>query len=366
MDEALSRAKAYSRAKYYLAIGETILYLGFFLILQLTGLSSSIAQTVSRLSGASYLVLIIYISIIGLLLTVIGFPLEFMSSFKIEHRFGLSKQGLFLWFKDYLKRLIISAILSMIMILILYYFLRVSVSYWWLYVALAYFFLSVVLARIFPIIIIPLFYRLNKMSETPLKERLLFLAKRAGIKVLDIYKIGLGEKTKKANAALCGWGATRRILLSDTLLQAYPDDEIESTLAHELAHYKYRHFWKLNFYNFIFTLLGFAIINAFLQGAVRAGYIRQIYDISIFPALAAVFISYNIILAPLYNYISRRYETEADGAAIKMIKNPAAFAELIERLTLQNLSDPQPPPLIKFFFYDHPPAQERIKACKKK
>lgn len=366
MDEALSKAKAYSRAKYYLVIAETILYIGFFIILQLSGLSSYMAEAASHLARVSYLTFILYISILGLLLTIIDFPLEFLSSFKIEHRFGLSKQDFPSWFNDYIKRLIVSAFLFIIMVVILYYFLRISVSYWWLYVALAYFFLSVVLAKIFPVIIIPLFYKLNKIKDTPLKGRLISLTKKAGVKVLDVYKVGLGEKTKKANAALCGWGATKRILLSDTLLQKYTEDEIESTLAHELAHYKNRHFWKLNLYNFIFTLVGFGIINIFLQRAVRVGYIKQIYDIRVFPILAMLFISYSILITPLYNYISRRYESEADSQALSLMKNPAAFANLIRKLTLQNLSDPQPEPLIKFFFYDHPPAQERIRACNNK
>lgn len=364
MDKGLIKAKAYSRAKYYLAVAEILLSIGFFTILYLSGLSSSIAVAAAGLSNIYFLMLIIYMSAIGLLWILIDFPLSYLGSFKIEHRFSLSKQSFPLWFKDYIKKLVLSAFLFGMMILVLYYFLRAS-GWWWLYVALTYFFISVVLAKIFPIFIIPLFYKLNKISETSLRGKLLSLAEKAGMKVLDVYKIDLGEKTKKANAALCGWGLTKRILLSDTLLQEYTDEEIEATLAHELLHYKRRHFWKLNFYNFIFTLLGFGIINIFLQRAAGGGYIKQIDDLRAFPILAIVFIIYNLAITPLQNYISRRYEAEADYGAINLIKNPGALANLIRKLSLQNLSDPQPSPLIKFFFYDHPPANERIKACHK-
>lgn len=362
MDEALSRAKAYSKTKYGLAIAETILYVGFFIILWLSGLSLRIAGVASQISGVSYLILLIYISIVGLFSLLIDFPLSFLSSFKLEHRFDLSRQSFSSWFKDYIKRLLISSFLFMVMIILLYYFLRVWASYWWLYAGFSYFFLSMVLARIFPVLIIPLFYKLDKVSEAPLKERLLSLAGRAGVRALEVYRIGLGEKTRKANAALCGWGDTKRILLSDTLLQEYTEDEIESTLAHELAHYQLRHFWKLIFYNFIFTLLGFGIINIFLQKTVSAGYISQIYDIRIFPIVAVLFIIYNLITTPLHNYISRRYEAEADSRAVSLTDKPEIFANLIKKLTLQNLSDPQPAMLIKLFFYSHPPASERIAA----
>lgn len=363
MDEVLRKAKAYSKARYGLAAAETILYIVFFITLQLSGLSSQIAGLAFRISGADYLSLLAYIAIVGLFLSLIDFPVAFLSSFKLEHRFGLSRQGFSSWLKDYIKRLLIGSLLFMVMIVLLYYFLRAYAAYWWLYAGLSYFFLSVALAKIFPVIIIPLFYKLDRLCDTSLKERLLSLARKAGVKALEVYKIGLGEKTKKANAALCGWGATKRILLSDTLLQEYTEDEIEATLAHELAHYQRRHFWKLISYNFVFTLMGFGIINLYLQRAVIAGYIKQTHDLRIFPTVAVLFIIYNLLTTPLYNYISRRYEADADKEAVRVTGRPEIFARLIEKLTLQNLSDPQPAKLIKLFFYDHPPSGERIRAC---
>lgn len=359
---AFSKARSYSKIKHNIAIADILLSLAFFILIQISGFSSFLARSVSNISANTYLTASIYIVVIGLFLNILGLPLNFLSSFKIEHRFGLSRQGLASWAKDYAKQIIISGLIYFIFILVIYHFLRVS-HFWWVYTALIYFAFSIVLAKIFPIVIIPLFYRLSEISGSPLKERLISLAERAGAKILSVYKVGLGEKTKKANAALCGLGSTKRILLSDTLIQDYTEDEIEATLAHELAHHQYRHFWKLTFFGFASTLLSFIIADAFLQRAVSAGLIMYMHDISYFPVLALIFITYNVAVTPLLNSISRMYEAEADRVALQLTERPAALASLMKKLTVQNLSDPQPSRIVKFFFYDHPPASERIKMC---
>jgi STE24 endopeptidase len=187
------------------------------------------------------------------------------------------------------------------------------------------------------------------------------LANKAGVKVLDIYNIALSEKTKKANAALCGLGSTKRILISDTLINDYTSDEIETTIGHEIAHYKYRHFWKLSFYNLLFTLIGLGLAAVLLQQMVSFGYIKEAYNIKSLPVLAILYILYSVIITPVMNRISCYYEKEADLAAIGLTNKPQAFIGLINKLTLQNLSDPQPALLIELFFYDHPPAKKRVK-----
>ncbi|MFH1868036.1 MAG: M48 family metallopeptidase [Candidatus Omnitrophota bacterium] len=362
MDEGLKKAKSYSMLKYLIAISGIMLSVIYFITIQLSGFSSFIAASATAITGNVYLLVFIYFIVIGSLLQLISFPLDFLGSFRIEHKFGLSCQNFKSWLSDYLKKAAIGGLIYLILIMLIYYFLRISYL-WWVYVAVIYFAFSVVLAKIFPIFIIPLFYKLTEISETTLKKRLILLADKAGVKILNVYKIGLGEKTKKANAAVCGLGSTKRILLSDTLLQAYTEDEIEAALGHELAHHKYHHFWKLTFFGLALTLLSFVIADALLQRALSAGDIMYMHDVSFFPVLALMFTLYGIATTPLLNYISRMYEKEADREAMHLIENPLALGSLMKKLTIQNMSDPQPGKVIKFFFYDHPPASERIKMC---
>ena len=89
----------------------------------------------------------------------------------------------------------------------------------------------------------PLFYRFRPLDRETLRERLMTLSRRAGVPVLGAFEWGLGEKTTRANAALVGVGQTRRILVSDTLLKDYTDDEIEVILAHEMAHHIHHDIW---------------------------------------------------------------------------------------------------------------------------
>jgi len=362
MDSGSNRVKRYSALKHSITIAETVISLIFFAVLYKSGLSLSLARLVNAISGNFYISLLLYISVLGLSLQLLSFSFDFLGSYKLEHAFGLSRQHIISWLKDYLKKIIIGAVIYMIAVFILYFFLRNSEYFWWLFTAVLYFFLSVILAKVFPVVIIPLFFKLTRLSDTSLRERLISLGKKLEVQILDVYNIALGEKTKKANAAVCGLGSTKRILLSDTLIESYSAQEIEVTLAHELAHHKHHHFWKLTLLNLVITLLGFAFMGLVLARSVAFGQIEGIADMRAFPLLAFVFVAYNFLMSPILNYVSRKYEFEADREAIILTKAPQVFGSLMRKLSGQNLSDPEPSWIMKILFYDHPPVKERIKA----
>ncbi len=360
MDKPTSRAKSYSSSKHILSLYSITLSVVFFSGLIISGGSESAARLSFSVSQNPYLLAIVFIMIVGCLFELILFPLNYTSSFWIEHRFGLSRQSFFSWAMDYIKGLLLSGTLFLVMFLVFYFFLRNSPSLWWLYASIAYFFVSVVLAKVFPILVIPMFYKLTKMSDSALTERLKALAQKAGVKILDIYNIGLGAKTSKANAAVCGVGKSKRILLSDTMLDGYSQAEIELTMAHELSHHKHQHFWKLSFLNFALTALALYLIDLGLSILLSHGVISAKDSVMAFPFIAAIFIMYNFIMLPLGNFVSRRYEAQADKDAISLTGNPHVLSRLMEKLSEQNMSDPSPGWLTKIFFYDHPPASERI------
>ncbi len=364
MDSREDKTKLYSVGKRKIAVSEWVLTILFFTGLFFSGGSEFLISLALMVSQNPYIVAAIYIAIAGSFLQIILLPLDYTASFRMEHDFGLSRQTLSSWLMDYIKKVLFSGLLSMIMILSLYLFLRISPVFWWLYSGVAYFFMSVIIAKIFPQIVIPLFYKLTIITDKLLKERLTKLADSMDIEIVDVYTIGLGAKTSKANAAVCGIGKSKRILLSDTLLENYTPDEIEATLAHELAHHKHMHFWRLNILHFLSILLNLLIINFILDFAISARFISAQYSIEAFPIIAIVFTLYSICSLPILNSISRKYETQADKDAIVITGKPFVFSDLIEKLTLQNLSDPTPGMLAKHFFYDHPPASERIDLIK--
>jgi len=366
LDSRRERAKVYSIEKRRIAVWEWALTLAFFAGLFFSGGSRLLICFGLTVSQNPYILIIIYAAIAGSLIQIILLPLDYTASFRMEHDFGLSRQTILSWFKDYVKKAFFSGLLYIIVIVTLYLFLRISPIFWWLYSSLAYFFMSVILAKIFPQVVIPLFYKLTRITDKTLKEKLMRLADKIGVEILDVYAIGLGAKTSKANAAVCGLGKSKRILLSDTLLESYTPDEIEATLAHELSHYKHQHFWKLSLFNLLSMLLNFLIIKLILDKGVAAGLFSAAYSIDAFPIIVITFILCNICALPFLNLVSRRYETQADKDAVSIIDRPSVFAELIEKLTLQNLADPTPGVVAKNLFYDHPPASERIDFIKAK
>jgi STE24 endopeptidase len=360
VDEKTARAKLYSSQKRKISMAAACISLVYFIVLLHSGASGIVARFSYHIGGNIYLAALIYLMIIGLVNEIITFPFDYAGGFRIEHEYGLSRQVFSSWLMDYIKRLFIGSIVFAVMVLVFYFLIVNFESLWWLYAGIIFFIINVIIAKIFPMLIIPMFYRLTNISDTPLKESIKSLAEKAGVKVLDIYNIGLGEKTSKANAAVCGIGKSKRILLSDTLIQQYSQDEIEATMAHELSHHRHNHFWKLSAFNAISMFLFLFLTDIMLARAAENGFISARHDIAAFPAIAVLFLLFNLAVLPISNFISRAYETQADKDAIKLTGKAYALSALMRKLTTQNLSDPSPSLLVKIFFYSHPPAQERI------
>ena len=363
-DSLNNNAKKYSKIKHNIAIFEIFFTLLVLFAILATGLSRTIADFAISINPNHFISVAFYLVIFGIMFNAVNFPVDYFSGYILEHRFNLSRQNFQSWLKDYFKKLLISGVFYFIAIEALYIFLRNAADSWWLWTAGFYLFFSLVIARIFPVFIIPLFYKLTKLEDENLRQDILRLTKKANIKILDIYRIGLGEKTRKANAALTGVGSSKRVLFSDTLLDNYTSDEIQVTLAHELAHHKHKHFWKLIFFSFISTLFILYLASVIFRIVANDNMNMAISYIGAFPILAFILALFNVILMPVSAAISRYFEYQADREAVGLTKNKNAFVSLMQKLGSQNLSDPEPSKIVELFFYDHPPTLKRIKAVK--
>jgi STE24 endopeptidase len=239
-------------------------------------------------------------------------------------------------------------------------FIRRWPERWWLPAGLVFAVLTVALTNLAPVLVLPLFYRVKPLEREDLRARLLALADRAGARVLGAYEWGLAAKTRKANAALAGLGGTRRILVSDTMLADYSEDEIEVVLAHELAHHVHGDIWKGIAFEALLIVAGFYLAARALGGLSQAAGLRDVTDIAGLPVLvlAAGFVS--LIMSPVANAMSRAFERSADRFALSLTRNPAAFISAMRRLGQQNLAEEHPSRLVQWLFYSHPPLRERI------
>src|SRR5262249_18309130 len=175
----------------------------------------------------------------------------------IERRYGLSNQTVGGWVLDQLKGLALGLILGCGAASIIYVLIRYSPDSWWLPAGAIFALLIVGLANLAPVLLLPLFYTVKPLDREALRDRLMALADKASARVLGVYEWGLAAKTKKANAALTGLAGTRRILVSDTMLADYSEDEIEVVLAHELAHHVHGDIWKGLIFESALILAGF-------------------------------------------------------------------------------------------------------------
>ena len=289
-----------------------------------------------------------------------GLPIAFYSGFFVERRFGLSNERFSQWALDRLKSFGVGALLAAGAASVLYVFVRRWPTDWWLPAGVVFALLIVGLANLVPVLLLPLFYHVKPLDRESLRVRLLGLAERAGARVLGAYEWGLGEKTKKANAALAGLGSTRRILVSDTMLAEYSDDEIEIVLAHELAHHVHGDIWKGVAFESVLVLGGFYFGSRILAAAVGPLGLRGPADPAGLPVLLLAAGAVSLVMVPASHAMSRAYERNADRFALELTRNPGAFISAMRRLGAQNLAEEHPSKIVQWLFYSHPPIAERI------
>jgi STE24 endopeptidase len=220
------------------------------------------------------------------------------------------------------------------------------------------------MAKLAPVVLLPLFYRFTPLDRESLRGRLIALSQRAGVPALGVYEWALGEKTRRANAALVGTGRTRRIIVSDTLLAAYSDDEIEVILAHEIGHHVHRDIFVA------LTVESVLLVVAFYAAAVALATAWQplgFYgpgDIAALPLLVLAGGLLTLVMTPLINALSRRNERRADKFALTLTRQPAAFISAMKRLGTQNLAEERPSRAVLWLFHTHPPIEQRIDAAR--
>lgn len=359
-DNPLNRARDYSVIKYTLSIAGILYSLFLLLVFLSSGLFNALQQALFKFTANTYLLLALYVIIIFVAYYLLNFPINFLESYALERKFCLSNQKLKSWFFDQFKAGAVSYIISLIAIEFFYHILKYYPYAWWLIASVFWIFFGLILAKLTPLIIIPLFFKYKKISDETLKERIINLAHKMGVKIIDVFEIDFSSKTMKANAAFVGFGKSRRVILADTLKSKYSYEEIEVILAHEFAHYKKKHLLKLILINSFLTALLFFIIFKTNSSVLRLFNISSLLEVSSLPVVLIYFIVFGIATQPLQNYISRIFEKHADKAALIATGLKESFISMMEKLSRQNLSDRKPHPLIKIFFFDHPAVDERI------
>ena len=359
------RVKLYHRTSRILSVAGYVVDLAIMLLLLFAGWSASLRTLALHTSSRPWLALIIYLLLFGAITQAVGLPFSFLESFWLEHRYGLSNLALAGWVKDQLKGLAVGSVLGLLAMEFLYAAIRRWPVHWWVVCAAAFMAFFVLMANLAPVLIMPLFFKFKPLENADLTERLLELSRRAGTRVKGVFEWKLSEKSKKANAALMGLGNTRRIILSDTLLSGFNNDEIEAVLAHELGHHVHRHIFQLIAIQGAALFAGLYLIHCTLDWLTPHFGFHGAADFANLPLLALVTTILSLVLLPAVNSYSRALERQADTYALKAIPSRDSFISSMEKLAELNLAERQPQPWIEFIFHSHPSIQKRIEFAQK-
>jgi Zn-dependent protease with chaperone function len=361
------KASRYQRLKrttgIFALVWSAVLLAGLLVTGGSIGLRNLAQAMTSRGHSHPAVVLLIYVTLLSLVNELVSVPLSFYSGFLIERRYGLTNQTLGGWALDEIKGLAVGLILGGLAASIMYFFIRLAPDSWWLPTGAIFALLIVGLANLGPVLLLPLFYTVKPLDREALRARLMTLADRASARVLGVYEWGLAAKTKKANAALTGLAGTRRILVSDTMLADYSEDEIEVVLAHELAHHVHGDIWKGLIFESALILGGFFASARVLRAWVGSLGLTGPDDIAGLPLLLLTAGAVSLLMVPAAHAMSRHYERQADRFALKLTRNPTAFISAMRRLAAQNLAEEHPSKIVEWLFYSHPPIRERVAAA---
>lgn len=359
--EKQNLAKKYRKDHLKLSIISYIISAVFLFALLYFNISKNFVGFLNNILGPRFFIILIYFIGLYTVYSIISLPFAYIEGYKIEQKYGFSTQNFKAWFNDWLKSFFVSFILGVIIFEVIYLITNISPNLWWLWLSVIMIIFSVILANLFPVLILPLFYKTSPIENEDLKKRIEEICGRIKINLQGIFSINLSSKSTKANAAVIGLGNTKKILIGDTLIADYTEDEIMSALTHEITHYKEHHIWWLIFWQALVTVVLFYILYRIHPFFYELAGFEKISEVAAFPIFAIIFAILSFVTQPLTSSISRFYERKADKGALNLTKDSKSFISLIAKFCNKQLLIAYPNPFIEWYKYSHPSPGNRIK-----
>ena len=359
---ARARSDAYFEGGYWLVLWDFLF--GLLLAWALLGwrFSARMRDLAARLTRFRWAQNALYAIQYFILTTVVTLPWAAYEGYVREHQYGMSNQGLAAWLGEQAKGLVITLIFGTLAAVAIYAVIRKLPKTWWLWgSAVAILFLIFQIA-IGPTYLEPVFNKFYPLAESPLKQRILSLARANGIPVEQVYEFDASKQTTKMSAHVSGIAGSAQISLNDNLINRASPEEVEAVIGHEMGHYVLNHVYKGVLAFGVLVVIGFAFMSwAFgrvtLKFGERWGF-RDVADIAGLPLLVALFSVYGFALTPLFNTITRSMEAEADAFGLNAARQPDGAAQAA--LHLAEYRKMQPGPLEEVIFFDHPSGWNRI------
>jgi STE24 endopeptidase len=362
--EPSEKALSYYRSGIVLSVVTVLWGLLIPALFLFTGFSARIRDWATSIGRWWFFVIGLYFAIFLIINFVIDFPLSYYQGFARQHAYGLSNQTFSKWFGNEIKGLLIGVVVGFLFLWVPYLLLKKSPRRWWLYsglLAIPFLILSILVA---PVWIDPIFNKFEPMKNKELEAEILQLAERAGIEGSRVYEVNKSQDTKTVNAYVTGFGATKRIVLWDTIIAKLDEDELLFVMGHEMGHYVLGHVWKSILFLSLLTIAGLYAIHRTAGWLINKFHRRfgftELSDIASLPLIILLFSVYSLIIAPAALAFSRHNEHEADRFGLEITRNNRAAATAFVKLQQENLAVPRPNIIIKLWQASHPPLGERI------
>ena len=356
--------KRYSEIGYLLYFVGTAYGLLTLWAVLASGLSAKLRQWVQPLRF-SLLRLFGYYTLLTLVLILFHAPLTIYRGYVLPHQYGLSSQSIGGWLGDIGKSVGVDIVTTVPILWLLFWLIGRSPRRWalWFWAVL----IPIIAFGIFasPLVVDPLFNKFTPLPSGPLRTQIESLAVKAGIPNAPIYVVDKSKQTHETNAYVTGIGSSARIVLWDTILPPrMPADQLRAIVGHEMGHYVLKHLY----WGFLLTVIGLLFVlpaaQKFAEWLLRRfgprWRINGLTDYAAVPALLLTVSLFSFLSAPITNGASREVEHQADAYGLQITGDGPAMARGFVTISEQNLSDPNPPPFIKFWLFTHPPLQERI------
>ena len=365
---AHQKAASYTTAKARLGLLQMAFGAAVLLGWTLLGGLNTLNQAISNLGLLSYGSLVpqlVLLAMFGLISGVLDLPFTLYSTFKLEERFGFNKTTLKLWVGDLLKSTAMGVVIGLPVVALILWLMASTGSLWWLWAWAAWMVFNLLALVLYPTLVAPLFNKFKPLDDEALKVRVTALMTRCGFAAKGLFVMDGSRRSAHANAYFTGFGAAKRVVFYDTLLQQLNPGEVDAVLAHELGHFKHKHIIKRITIMFAMSLVGFALLGWLasqtwfytglgVQPALTGG--NDALALILFMAVIPLF---SFFISPLLAQMSRAHEFQADAYAISQTNSQDLSAALL-KLYQDNASTLTPDPLFAQFYYSHPPAQERL------
>jgi STE24 endopeptidase len=360
--EAHQKAADYAAVKTKVAMSESIAQILLLLLLTLGGglqfiddIWRQALPTQDILRGAFVICSVLLLS------SLIDLPYDYYKTFVVDAKFGFNKMTISMFYSDLIKHSLVGVVLGAPILFAALWLMQSAGELWWLYLWFVWALFNLLMLAVYPTFIAPLFNKFSPLKDEALKLRIENLLTKCGFKSQGLFVMDGSSRSSHGNAYFTGFGASKRVVFFDTLLERLNADEIEAVLAHELGHFKHQHVTKRIAMMFVVSFLGLALLGWLINQpwfyyGLGVTHISAYMALMLFLLVSPVFL---FLLRPLMASYSRKNEFEADSYAAEHASANDLVKALV-KLYRDNASTLTPDPLHSAFYDSHPPASIRI------